>query len=243
MEKPYTKVSLKELQETIPYLNISWVDVINSVSAIKVTPDDFVLIEYYEGGQGLAKVMSKADKKALADRFTVYFIYKNQSLFGIGLWTKVLEGLMQNRRKKCFIELSSSFFPVLNHLHNRAHLEPSMKIEAEKMARDAALSVSRRVDLDENLSNAIKEEIKKKLGSLEIQFSYMEPEKELKEFDDYFTKVNVTGNEGNFLLFRKLNSIEKPRVDYNFSDNYNASANVLCKLIQSIVATFYSFFK
>lgn len=224
-------MSLREFQNVISYFNISWVDVINSVSTANVTADDFILIEYYEGAPTLAKLIGEeVEKKSLADRFSVHFIYEHRALLGKGLFTDILTQFTQELPKKCFSELSSSFYPVMSHMYNSVYLEQSTKFEAEKFVKEAAESVSRIIGLDKNLPLIIKQEIQRKLESLETRISYAEPEWSLEQVEEIYGKLNLTGFEGKFWRLKKLATIEKSRMKYNLSNKYDAQENVLCKI-------------
>lgn len=95
-------------------------------------------------------------------------------------------------------------------------------------------------EADQKLTSAVKEEIKEKLRSIEIRISYVDPESNLKQLESFYENFNLTGDEGQFSLLKKLSSIDREKVEKDFSYQYDAHANVL--YIPTLLLTHQSWF-
>lgn len=222
-----------QLQNEVSDFSVDWVTVINLLSARKVTADDFVLIEHYDGGRQLAKFTSEADKKIVADRFVVHFIYSVQHLFGKGFFTEFIALGSPDRRKVCLIEMAVKFEPILSFMYHRIFLDQRTKTAAEKLAKEAAIDVANAVERNEKLSLDLRAEVRGKLNSIKIVDEFSANNLSDEKIEEIFRDFTLTGNEGLFTTARRLDAFKKrPFEDVKMIDKYDHNENLLCEFFQ-----------
>lgn len=194
-----------------------------------MTNDDYIHVEYYEGAQKLAKFTREADKKILADRFAVHFIYEHRTMFGLGFLGELFSQLTPDLEKACVLEATRTFLPILNHMNNKLLLKPEVKSEAMKSARKAAHELSK-VLQSSSIASAVKAQIITKLESLVIHDGYAEYEwDDMKKLEEIYKSANLNGDEGEFRRTQKVDRIEKSFESFKVTNLYDADANILSK--------------